>query len=77
MRKNIKIALFGAACGALLLASTASHSTVLSGVANPGASAIPFTQQAAFDPASNKCLKWTRRWNSRHGYGHRRCVHWR
>ncbi|GLI93565.1 hypothetical protein [Methylocystis echinoides] len=77
MRHNIKISLFGAVCGAFLLASAASHATVISGLGAPGASALPLTDQVAFNPATDRCLKWTRRWNTRHGFARRRCVHWR
>ncbi len=27
--------------------------------------------------SGKKCLKWSRRWNTRHGVGRRRCVHWK
>jgi hypothetical protein len=79
MRSWSKISLFGAVCGAILFASTASHSAVLSGLASPdeGLSTPSLAQQAAYAPPGKRCIKWTRRWNTRHGFGHRRCVQWR
>lgn len=78
---NPKPALFGAVCGALLLASTPSISAALSSAADlngDGLSYSSIVQQAAFDaPAGKRCLKWTRRWNPRHGFGRRRCIQWR
>ncbi|MEK4035679.1 hypothetical protein WOC76_05080 [Methylocystis sp. IM3] len=77
---NPKLAVFGAVCGALLLASTPSISAVLSNAADLGGEKLALTsvQQSAFEaPAGKKCVKWTRRWNTRHGFGRRRCVQWR
>ncbi len=28
-------------------------------------------------PPGKECIKWTRRFSSSHGFGHRRCVHWK
>ena len=80
MRKNYKAPLFGVLCGAFLFAMTASSS------AGPLSAAVPqedggstsLIQQAKHGPPpGTKCMKWTRRWNSSHGFGHRRCVQWR
>lgn len=79
MRFDIKAPMFGAV--AILLAATPAGSAVLSNVANIGdygASASPPFQQVSHGaPAGARCIKWTRRWNFRHGFGHRRCVQWR
>lgn len=78
MRLKLKAPLFGAVCGMLLLAATPSGSAVLPSGVNADAFAVAGLQKATHTtPAGKQCLKWTRRFNSRHGYGHRRCVHWR
>jgi hypothetical protein len=79
MRLQVKASIFGVACSAFLLIGTASQAAVLSGVADLNEVAVfPMTQQVHHTtPAGAKCVKWTRRWNTRHGFGHRRCVQWR
>jgi len=79
MRRDFKISLFGAACGMLLFVATPAGSAVLSSAANlDHASASSVVQQTTFAaPPGKRCVKWTRRWNTRHGFGRRRCVHWR
>jgi hypothetical protein len=78
---NLKAPLFASVCGALLLVATPSISAVLSGAADlreEGASTSSLVQQVSHGaPAGKRCVKWTRRWNTRHGVGHRRCVQWR
>ncbi len=81
MRLDIKAPVFGAVFGSMLLAATPSSSAVLSNAAELGdfgVSASSLVQQVSHGaPAGARCVKWTRRWNTRHGFGHRRCVHWR
>ncbi len=81
MPKDMKAALFGALCGGLLIAASPSNSAVLSNAADLRAdrvSASSLVEQVAHGaPAGSRCVKWTRRWNTRHGFGHRRCVQWR
>ncbi len=80
MGKSFKASLFGAVCGMLLFAGPSSAGVVPSGVTpdENGVSAFSLTQQVSRQtPAGARCVKWTRRWNTRHGFGHRRCVQWR
>lgn len=71
---------FGALCGLLLVAAPYGAAALPTGVdaGVAGVSAAPFAQSvAATTPSASRCVKWTRRWNHRHGFGHRRCVQWR
>jgi hypothetical protein len=79
MRLHVKASIFGAVCGAFILMGAASQAAALSGVADLNeVSALPMIQQVHHTtPAGAQCIKWTRRWNTRHGVGHRRCVQWR
>lgn len=79
MRSLSRMVVYCAVGGAMLFASTASDATILSGLSgeSAGVSAPPLVQQATHIPAGSRCIKWTRRWNTRHGFGHRRCVQWR
>ncbi len=81
MRWNPKLALFGGVCAVLLFASTSSISAAVSMSAPLGGEALSLSssaQKTAFEaPAGKRCIKWTRRWNTRHGFGRRRCVQWR
>jgi hypothetical protein len=77
MLNHIKKGIFSVACGAFLLgapleASAAPNLYIPQGVAGP----VSFVQQSHYHGPHKTCLKWTRRWNTRHGVGHRRCVHW-
>ncbi|WP_363350209.1 hypothetical protein [Methylocystis echinoides] len=76
MGLNLKASLFGAICGMFLFAAP-SGSAVLSGVNADGLDASIVEKTAHTTPAGKNCVKWTRRWNTRHGFGHRRCVQWR
>ena len=80
MRKNLKTTLFGAICGAFLFAATAPASAGPLSAAVPqedGGSTSLVQHAKSHHPAyGRKCLHWQRRWNSRHGYGRRRCTHW-
>jgi hypothetical protein len=79
MAKLTGSALLGAVCGAFFLAAAPVSAGPLS-VAIPQESgyASLFQEVTHFGPPPGKqCIKWTRRFNSRHGYGHRRCVHWK
>jgi hypothetical protein len=75
----LKASLLGAACSALLFSATPSNAAALSSADDLGkTSALPLVQQISHGaPAGARCVKWTRRWNTRHGVGHRRCVQWR
>jgi hypothetical protein len=76
--KGIIIGAFGAA---LLFAAAPASAGALSSPASLGddgasaSSLIPTVSHGV--PAGARCVKWTRRWNMRHGFGHRRCVQWR
>ena len=70
----------GAICAAFLASALPAGAGVLSGsaidTATPAATySVQLTAYGA--PAGARCLKWTRRWNPRHGIGVRRCVRWR
>jgi hypothetical protein len=80
MRMKSSAVLLGAVCGAFLFAATAPSSAApLNGAFLQDASRpISLVQEATHTTKPGaKCLKWTRRWNPRHGVGHRRCVHWK
>jgi hypothetical protein len=80
MKKNYSAALLGALCGTFLFAATAPGSaTPLNGtLLQEDARPASLVQEISHTTAHGaKCLKWTRRWNHRHGFGHRRCVHWK
>ena len=79
MSKYFKGPLFGSICGLLLLSATPSDAVALSGVADLNeVSSVPQVLQVSHGvPTGARCVKWTRRWNTRHGVGHRRCVQWR
>jgi hypothetical protein len=69
----------GTVCGMFFFASAPVSAAPLSVSVPPEiGSASLFQEVSHFGPPPGKqCLKWTRRFNSRHGYGHRRCVHWK
>jgi len=72
--------IFGGFCALLLFAAApASAAMLFSPTAlDDGASASSLIQTVSHPtPAGARCVKWTRRWNTRHGVGHRRCVQWR
>lgn len=79
MRLHLKTSLLAAACGALLGAATPSQAAIMFNVDDlrEGAATSMVQQVSHGAPAGAKCIKWTRRWNHRHGFGHRRCVQWR
>lgn len=80
MHKSIKGVPLWALCGAFFLAAAAPVSAGPLSVAIPQESGPSSLVQEAHHfgpPPGKQCIKWTRRFNSRHGYGHRRCVHWR
>lgn len=78
MRFEIKSLLTIASFGALLLVSPSSHAGALSSASNLNEDALTsLVQQVRAAPAGARCIKWTRRWNTRHGFGHRRCIQWR
>lgn len=80
MRGNIKAKLTAALCGAFLFGATVPGWSGPMNVAIPqGETGLaPLVAQAKHypAPAGKKCLKWTRRWHSSLGMGHKRCVHW-
>jgi hypothetical protein len=80
MRKAIKHASLGAVFGAIFLAAAAPSSAgPLSMDISPESELTAMILQTSHfgPPPGKQCIKWTRRFNSRHGYGHRRCVHWK
>lgn len=79
MHSLLKAHLFGAVCGAVLFTAAPSDAAALSAADDLSkAYAPPLVQQISHGaPAGARCVKWTRRWNTRHGVGHRRCVQWR
>jgi hypothetical protein len=80
MRSLSKAPLIGAVCAAFLASALPTEASVLSGGAAidlQASSASSLPQDAAYGPpAGHRCLKWTRRMNTRHGFA-RRCVQWR
>ena len=80
MSKSIKGTPLWAVCAAFLLAAATPVSAGPLNVDLPRENALSslVQQLSHFGPPPGKqCIKWTRRFNSRHGYGHRRCVHWK
>jgi hypothetical protein len=81
MHTGFKAPLLNAVIGALFLIAPTSEATALSAatdLSEQGASPSSLVQQVSHGaPAGTRCMKWTRRWNTRHGFGHRRCVQWR
>lgn len=85
MSRSLKTGLFGALCGAFVVAAA------MPGLAGPiplspeDFGSTSFVQKAArlrpgaahHPPEGKRCLKWTRRFSSTHGLGQLRCVHWR
>jgi hypothetical protein len=74
-----KAPLIGALCAAFLASALPAEASLLaSGAAiDAQASGASLLQDAAYGPpAGHRCLKWTRRMNTRHGFA-RRCVQWR
>jgi hypothetical protein len=73
--------MFGAFCGALLFAAAPANAAALSSPADlrdgVAAASMPIETVSHGAPAGARCVKWTRRWNTRHGFGHRRCIQWR
>jgi hypothetical protein len=77
MKPSLKASLFGAACGMLLFAVPSEAGTLPSGVSQEDVATLSQVTLTHAAPAGARCIKWTRRWNTRHGVGHRRCVQWR
>lgn len=78
MRCDIKRPVFGALIGSLMLAAPFPEAVALPAAVDHDALAPSLVQQISHGaPAGARCIKWTRRWNTRHGFGHRRCVQWR
>ena len=80
MISHSRAPLIGVVCAAFMGSVLPADASLLSGGAAidaQAASASSFLQEAAFGPpAGHRCLKWTRRMNTRHGFA-RRCVQWR
>jgi hypothetical protein len=80
MLSRLRAPLIGAVCAAFMASALPAEASLLSGGAAmdmPAASASSLLQEAAYGPpAGHRCLKWTRRLNTRHGFA-RRCVQWR
>lgn len=70
--------IFGGFCASLAFAAAPASAAMLSGAAvDDGASASSLIQTVSHGaPAGARCVKWTRRLNTRHGFA-RRCVQWR
>ena len=80
MHIRFKAPLMGALCAAFLACALSADASLLSSGAaidTQAASASSLLQDAAYGPpAGHRCLRWTRRMNTRHGFA-RRCVQWR
>lgn len=80
MKSYSKSKLTAALCGAFLFSAGAQAWAGPMSIAVPQAEEglAPLVAQAKHypAPAGKKCLKWTRRWHSSLGMGHKRCVHW-
>ncbi len=72
--------LISAFCAAFVASGLPAQASILDGggaIDSQAASASSLVQEAAFGPPpGHRCLKWTRRMNTRHGFA-RRCVQWR
>jgi hypothetical protein len=69
--------MFGGFCASMLFAAAPASAAALSNPAalDEVASASSLVQTVHHTtPAGATCVKWTRRWNTSHGVGHRRCV---
>jgi hypothetical protein len=81
MHSNPRAPLVGAICAAFLASALPAEASLLSSgfgldAQSPNVSSV--VEDAVYGPpAGKRCLKWTRRWNTRHGIGVRRCVQWR
>jgi hypothetical protein len=78
MRKSIEAACLMTICSALSLA------TIQQGSAGPLSAAGSLETRSLVEearhympPPGKECIKWTRRYHPSHGFGHKRCVHWR
>jgi len=80
MLSRSRAPLIGAICAAFMASALPAEAFLLSGGAAmdmQATSASSLLQEAAYGPpAGHRCLKWTRRLNTRHGFA-RRCVQWR
>lgn len=82
MRINRSATWSGVLCGAFLFVAAAPASATPFGaglVRDDAASASSILHLAKkYDaPTGKRCIKWNRRWNPSHGFGHRRCIHWK
>jgi hypothetical protein len=78
MLKSLKPFLMSAVCGGFVLAAATCASAAPLAVAIPQQDASLVQSVRHFGPPPGKeCVKWTRRFNSAHGFGHRRCIHWK
>lgn len=79
MKFHQKTSLLAVACAAFFIAAAPSYSAALSNVDDLREEAVSLAVQQVSHatPAGARCVKWSRRWNPRHGVGHRRCVRWR
>ena len=78
--KGFNKAKFAAAlCGAFLFGGGAWAGPMSAAIPQSKEGLAPLVAQARQypPPAGKTCLKWTRRWHSSLGMGHRRCVHWK
>jgi hypothetical protein len=78
MSRLLKAPLFGAVCGMMLFAAPSNAAIVSGGLgSDAGASALVQQIVQSTAPEGKKCLKYNRRFNTAHGFGHRRCIHWK
>ncbi|MCX7900308.1 MAG: hypothetical protein N2444_09550 [Methylocystis sp.] len=76
MRKTIFVACLGVMGAGLLAAASASAGPMSVAIA-PGVESSITQAAKRYDPPPGKhCIKWTRRYHSSLGFGHKRCVHW-
>jgi hypothetical protein len=79
MVKLTSLATLAAVCGALFFTVAPVSAGPLSVALPQENGASSFVQEVAHygPPPGARCIKWTRRYNPSHGFGHRRCIHWK
>lgn len=77
MGRTLETAFFGAAFGMLLFVAPSEAGTLPIGKTSDSVSALSQSTLVHSKPTGARCVKWTRRWNTRHGFGRRHYVQWR
>lgn len=78
MLTSIRAACLVTICGAFSLANTSQGSAgPLSVAVSPESRSLVQEARHYLPPPGKECIKWTRRFHPSHGFGHKRCVHWR